>query len=242
MEQLQRVPEWYIDKLGKFSGSEFWKLHTGGRRDMTPAELEEEKKKGGKRKTIDTMFGDVAYTYIDDKIAEIITNGTCIDYKYFDTKETRWGNTWEPEAKIKFTEATGIQIEECGFINISKRFGCSPDGKTSDGGILEVKCPYNTNVHLKNLRLTSGAELLDLNKNYYIQMQIEMLAIGAKFGYYVSYDPRCSPLLQLKILRVERDEEMIKEIELRKDEAVKILESEIDKLFILATTTKTLAA
>jgi hypothetical protein len=230
--EFQKTPDWYIDRLGKFTGSEFWKLMTSGRRDMTPTELEVEKSNGGKRKTIDTLFGDVAINYIEDKIAEITTNGTCLDYKAFKSKETEWGNYWEVYAKESFTNKTGLEIIPCKFINISERFGCSPDGDLPEH-ILEVKCPYNTTVHNRNLLLKSDQDLKELHKGYYIQMQIEMIALKKEKGYFASYDPRNSEKLQLKILEVNRDEELIKEILYRKDEALKVLNAKINELFSL---------
>jgi YqaJ-like viral recombinase domain len=230
--ELQRIPEWYVDRLYKFTGSEFFKLMTGGRRDMTPAELEAEKEAKGKRKTVDTLFGDTALTYINDKIAEIITNGTCIDYKALDTKEFRWGKYWEPFAKEALQKELGIEIVECGFINISERFGCSPDGELPVHA-LEIKCPYNTTVHVKNLRLKGWQDLKEINYNYYVQLQIEIMALKKDKGLFVSFDPRCYEKLQLKIIEVPRDEELISEILYRKDEAVKILNTVIGEMYNL---------
>jgi hypothetical protein len=230
--EFQKTPQWYVDRLGKFTGAEFWKLMTGGRRGMTPEEFEAEKAKCGKRKTIDTLFGDVAMTYIEDKIAEITTNGTCIDYKSFETKETKWGNYWEPIAKEAFTAKTGILINPVGFINISERFGSSPDGETIDASF-ECKCPYNTMIHNRNLRLKDSNDLKEQHKNYYTQVQIEIMALKKDKGYFVSFDPRNSEKLQLKIIEVPRDEEMIKEILYRKEEALKVLNSIMNELITL---------
>ena len=235
--EFQHIPEWYISRLGKFTGSEFHKLMTGGRRDMTPEELEAEKKSGGKRKTVDTMFGDTALGYIDDKISEIITNGTCLDFKKLVTKETEWGNYWEPYARESFVNITGIEVNQCGFIDISERFGCSPDGKT-EFAALEIKCPYNTSVHVRNLRLKDGQGLKILHPEYYVQMQIEMIALKKNLGYFVSFDPRCSEKLQLKVVQVNRDEQMIYEILRRKDEALKILNASINEFFEMTKTFK----
>jgi hypothetical protein len=68
----------------------------------------------------------------------------------------------------------------------------------------------------------------DLKKNhfdYYVQVQIEIMALKKEKALFVSYDPRCSEKLQMKILEIPRDEEMIKEILYRKEEALKELNS-----------------
>lgn len=211
----QKSPEWYEKRLGNFTGSEFWKLLTNG-------------------KAKDKLFGDTALTYIDNKVAEIITNGTCLDYGFQGSKETEWGNYCEPKAKEAFTQKTGFSIIGCGYIQIDERFGCSPDGSTEDA-IIEIKCPYNTINHIAHFELKNSADLLELSKAYYTQMQVEMIALKRDFGYFVSYDPRCSDLLQLKILKVNRDEDFIKLINERYKAALKILNDKIDNLFELAT-------
>lgn len=227
--EFQKCPDWYQNRLGKFTGSEFWKLFTGGRRDMTPEELEIEKQNGGKRKTVDILFGDVAMKYIQDKLAEIITNGTCLDYKALKTKEIEWGNYWESVAKEEFERRYKTIINPCKFIDISERFGCSPDGELPEHA-LEIKCPYNTTVHVQNLRLKSAQDLKELHKDYYAQIQIEIMALKKEKGIFVSYDPRCSDRLQMKVLEVPKDEELIKDIIYRKNEALKVLNSLIGEL------------
>lgn len=227
---LQRVPEWYVARLYKFTGSEFYKLMTGGRREMTPDELKAEKEARGKRKTIDTLFGETALSYIDEKLTEILTNGTSIDFTQFSSKETEWGKFWEPYAKEEFTKRTGLTLKEHGFIEISERFGCSPDGETSDDGILEIKCPFKCINHTKNLKLINYEDFVSKHEDYYVQMHIEMIALNKNFGYFVSYDPRYSYLFQLKIIKIPRNEDLVKEILYRKDEAVKILNAEIMNL------------
>ena len=103
-----------------------------------------------------------------------------------------------------------------------------------ENAVLEVKCPYNTNNHIEHLELVNGKDLLCLSKPYYTQVQIEIMATNAEKAYFVSFDPRCSESLQSKILEVDRDEEYIKEIEFRYQEALKLLNSKLDRLFELA--------
>lgn len=229
--ELQRIPEWYSDRLGKFTASEFHKLMSGGRRDMTPEELAEEKAKGGKRKTIDTLFGETALSYIDAKVTEILTNGTGCDYGFQGNKATEWGEYWEPIAKEKFIEKVGMLVEPCGFINISERFGGSPDGLIL-GGHIEIKCPYKPENHVQNLWLKNAQELKEKHFEYYVQCQVNLIAVKGSECFFVSFDPRMqNEKLQMKIIPVPKDNELIEEIQMRYTEALKTLKQKINLLF-----------
>jgi transketolase len=82
-----------------------------------------------------------------------------------------------------------------------------------DGGI-EIKCPYSSAVHARYLLMRSPADLKALKPEYYAQIQGNLLVTGRKWFDFVSYDPRVqNPAFALKVLRVERDEKMIAEIE-----------------------------
>ena len=233
-EQLQRTTVWYNQRLYKFTASEFHKLMIGGHRPMTSEELSEEKSKKSKRKTIDTLFGDVAIKYILDKVAEIITNGTILDYKKIDAKSLEWGNTFEHEAKTVYALRTGQPINDCGFFEYSDELGASPDGLIGEEGIAEIKCPYDTANHIENLRLKSQKDFYNLQYEYYIQIQVQLLCTGKKWAEFISYDPRCASHLNIKILRIDRDDNIIEEIKHRCIEAKKILDSIILELSDIA--------
>jgi hypothetical protein len=208
---------------------------------MTPDELAIEKENKGKRKTVDTLFGDTALTYIKDKVSEMITNGTCLDYMRFETKATDWGNTFEDEAKQAYSAKTGNVIESIGFVKIDDRTGASPDGFISLGLIeqksliIEVKCPYCTTNHVGNLLIENQSQFKQERPNYYIQIQVQLLATKLDYCDFISYDPRCSELTKLKIIPITRDEELIKEIQFRNDEAQKVLNAYMSKIVRLQT-------
>jgi hypothetical protein len=208
----QRTTEWYQMRLAKFTASEFHKLMTSGR---------------GK----DQLFGKTALGYINDKVAEIVTNGTILDYKKIDSKSLEWGNTWEPEAKEKYFTKTGRIITDCGFFEVNDNFGASPDGLVNEDGQVEIKCPYDTANHIDNIRLKTVDQFIDLRYEYYIQVQIQLMATGRKWCDFVSYDPRCIPSLSLSILRIFPDEKIQNEIKEREEKARAIMNSIIKELF-----------
>lgn len=189
----QNNAQWYGARLFHFTSSELHKLLT--------------KPKSGEG------VSKTAETYIYDKIAEELTNGTCLDYTQIDTKEVRWGHEMEPAAREAYEQAMGVEVELCGFIEHSPSFGGSPDGLVGDDGGIEIKCPYNSAVHARYLMMRKAEDLKALKPEYYAQIQGNLLVTGRKWFDFVSYDPRVqNPAFQLMILHIPRDEKMIAEI------------------------------
>jgi len=230
----QRSDQWFKDRSECFTSSEFHKLMSGGKRKMTPAELEAEKLIKGKRTTVDTLFGDTANTYIDTKLAGILSNGLSVYFESFaGNKATEYGEIQEPVAREAFTAETGIEVKECGFIKIDERLGGSPDGLTTDA-IIEIKCPYVLANHLQNMQMLTVEDFISLHYEYYIQMQVNMIAAKVSKGYFISFDNRYpNRKLWLKILEVPLDENVKKDILHRYQEANKILSQKLEFFYNL---------
>lgn len=196
----QNTAQWYGARLFHFTSSELSKL------------LTKPKSGDGVSKT--------AENYIYDKIAEELTNGTCLDYTQLDTKEVRWGHEFEPAARAAYEDRMGVNVELCGFIEYSPSFGGSPDGLVGEDGGIEIKCPYSTANHARNLLLRTPADFKALHPEYYAQIQGNLLITGRKWFDFISYDPRVqNEVFQLKVLRIPRDEKMIAEIKAAVDRA-----------------------
>lgn len=208
LEQGSR--EWMDARLAKFTSSELHKLF-----------------KSGRSKT--EYFGETAKTYIQEKVGEIMTNGLSAEAKLFESNATEWGTFYENEARERFESLTGLPVTKCGFFEYNRFFGGSPDGLVDTNDILEIKCPYNAKNHVLNLACNSEEDLKTLNPEYYIQIQGNMLATGAKNGFFVSYDPRFTGDFQIKIILVKRNEEMIAEILERLDKAAEYMNELLTK-------------
>ena len=204
----QKSAEWYAERAGKFTGSEIHKLMKSGRAK-------------------DKVFSDTAITYIMDKIAEVMTNGLSIKYKQFDSRATEWGNEQEPNAVKFYQDFTGRIVTPSGFYQLTDFFGASPDGDIEPDGLLEIKCPFNTINHVKHLLCQEPTDLPD---EYFWQLQAELLATGRKWADFVSYDPRCTERTCLKIIRVNRDEEIMKQLRERIELATKEMLRIIDQI------------
>lgn len=118
---------------------------------------------------------------------------------------TEHGKQHEQRAMLAFMRETGLTVEKCGFFPYGDRMGASPDGLTSDGGVLELKVPY---------ALRNGGEFKPLSEqpHYEAQVQMEMLATGRTHAYFAQYiAPKGDPLApdyvpeQLSVERVEAD-------------------------------------
>lgn len=209
----QGSKEWLELRFGKFTGSEFHKLMTSGR--------------GGE------LFGKTALSYIVEVVDEIITSHEFNDFgrTFSSSKALDWGHANENQAREEFENETGIKTETIGFIQIDELFGSSPDFVTEDA-IGEIKCPFNPANHTANLFLSTPKDLKENHYDYYIQMQIEMMACNKTKGYFISYDPlKLQKSLRLKVLEFPKDETLCAEIMMRYNEAVKILYSYKKKLY-----------
>jgi predicted phage-related endonuclease len=84
--------------------------------------------------------------------------------------------------------------------------GASPDCFIGEDGLLEIKNP-DTAQHIETLLHDT------IDRRYILQMQFQMAVTGRKWCDYVSFDNRMPEKLQLKIIRVPRNDKMIAEIE-----------------------------
>ena len=75
-----------------------------------------------------------------------------------------------------------------------------------EDGLVEIKCP-NSATHLDTLLSKK------IPGNYVTQMQWQMAVTGRKWCDFVSFDPRLPPAMRLHIRRVERDDELLAQLE-----------------------------
>lgn len=109
------------------------------------------------------------------------------------------GNNLEDEARNMFMFATGLEVEQVGFVIHNDFVGCSPDGLTSDGGLIEIKC-YNDENYLEYL------DERKIDTKYEWQMQMQMLVCEREFCYFVVYNPNF-PKNSIQITKVYADKE-----------------------------------
>lgn len=192
--------QWMEERCGKFTASEIYKLLAKGRAK-------------------DKYFGDVAETYIRQKVAEILTmepnNGGRANVYAME-----WGNAHEAEAVARFEKESGFTVEYFGganpkFFEYSDFSGGSPDGLVGDTAIIEVKCPYNSAEHLAHIMLNDEKELKDYAHEYYWQMVWNMIVTKRTVATFISHDPRYADeslqYKQIDFILNNEDAELIKE-------------------------------
>jgi len=207
----KEIDAWQEVRLGKFTASGIHAILTASR-------------------TKGEAFGGTAMTYIKKKVAEIITG----EKPEINAKQLEWGIANEQDAVREYVARTGAKnvqyfgIATPKYFELSETAGGSPDGLVGDEGLLEVKCPWDSAVHVQNL-LNKTAE--DLKKNaadYYTQDQFNMHILNRKWCDHISYDPRVASWQhRLKVIRIDRDEDHIKiileRLELAQDKVREIL-------------------
>lgn len=154
---VQRSPEWYAKRRGKFTSSRI--------NDLMGIK--------GLGKTGETyafeMAVDIAEGWDEDD--------TFMSY------DMKVGVEMEPYAFQKFKQLKStefLEVNECGFFALNDNTGGSPDGLVSDNSVLEIKCPKPN----KLFRLiTDGI----IDQVYIDQMQHQIWVTAAKQAYFFNY-------------------------------------------------------
>jgi hypothetical protein len=135
--------------------------------------------------------------------------GVLLSENKYNSKSMDIGHEREYLAIEQYESLTFTKIHNGGFCELNEWIGCSPDGLIGDEGMIQVKCPdFSTIVEYNK----TGK----LPLSYLRQMQFELMVTGRKWNdFYVFY-----PLIEPFIIHVERNEELIKDIEKRVNEAV----------------------
>jgi putative phage-type endonuclease len=154
----------------------------------------------------------------------VVQRLTGLPSESFTNAAMEWGTQTEPQARIAYEIATGNFVEEVAFIDhpTIKWFGCSPDGLVGNG-LIEIKCP-NSSTHIDYLMDDKPPA------KYIPQMQCQMAVTGSRWADFVSFDPRLPDDLQLFVVRLERDDEYIKAMEVEVEKFLSEVEDTLTKL------------
>lgn len=163
-----------------------------------------------------TGWGASRANYMAQLIAERLTGAKTESYS---NAVMQWGTETEPQARAAYSFFTDSPVEEVGFVDhpAIAMSGASPDGLVSEDGLIEIKCPGTAN-HIDTLLGES------IDGKYIKQMQWQMACTGRKWCDFVSFDPRLPVELQIKIIRVVRDQVMIDEL----DKEIRVFLKEVD--------------
>lgn len=179
----QRSPEWLAARLGRLTGSR-------------AADFLAQTKSGpsASRKNYRTQL-------VLERVTGRLGEG-------FTSAAMQTGIEREPIARELYELASGNSVYQTGFLRCEDIMaGCSLDGHVGEyEGIVEIKCPQPA-THLSYL--TSGK----VPDNYAKQILHNLWVSGAAWADFVSFNPDFPEKLQLKIVRVERDDQAVIEYE-----------------------------
>jgi len=170
----QGTPEWFVDRLGKATGSNASAVIAQGRT------------KGSEATTRRNYRFQLSLQRITKKISE----------ENFTNKHIERGNELEKFARMAYEIQSGNMIEEAGFCyQDGKQYGCSVDGFVDNRkGIIEIKCPIPA-IHY---------EYIEENRvppNYYAQVIHNILTTGAEYCDFISYNEDMPEKLKLFVFR-----------------------------------------
>jgi hypothetical protein len=188
------------NRIGMFTGSEIYKLIPLGKRPMTDEELAA-REKGSRKTTVEDGFSDTGITYILSKATERLTGQ--YTKPEVSSAATDWGKNLEEEAGKYFEAATGLVTKKPECI-VGELLSGSPDLLIIGQEIgIEIKCPYDSTNHFKNLLLKTPEQLKELHPEYYWQCYAYMLLTGYRKWKFCSYDPRFKGAKRMMILNIE---------------------------------------
>lgn len=150
-------------------------------------------------------------------IAERLTNE---QQDFYTNRAMDWGTDTEDSARLAYEFKTGHDVKQVGMLVHPELpdVGFSPDGLVGDDGAIEIKCP-ETSTHIQTL--TSGK----IPYKYLEQVLGVMWVTGRKWCDFISYDPRLPEDLQMIVIRLNRDEQQIEQL----DSDIRTFLIEVDK-------------
>ena len=176
----------------------------------------------------DELFGKTAISYAEEVVQRMI--GVEIDQ--YVSYEMQWGIDHEPMAIESYEISRMVSVSarnpQVRITHAKYDFiSGEPDGLVGDSGLVEVKCPNESN-HFKNL--LNGEQI----SQYMYQIQGYMWLTGRDWCDFVSFHPNYPERYQLSVNRVVRDDDIISELEERCvqfwNEIVLPLKEKVDQL------------
>lgn len=180
----QRTPEWYAARAGRITASRFQDV-IAIKRDGSPT-IQRER-----------YMRELAFERLSGKAKHVVEG-----------KALTWGTEVEEFARSALEIETGLVVTEAEFLVHPKYdfIGGSCDGLIGTDGIIEIKSPYDEQVHIQTW-------LEGMPKDHQAQVQGNLFVTGRKYAIYISYDPRACEKLRLYHQRIERDDGFIANLE-----------------------------
>lgn len=186
-----------MDKIDVEQGSDEWKKLRTGSLGAAKFYMIMAKNKTG--------YSASRYNTLADMVVERLTG---LPTDTFSNSAMEWGKAKEAEARSAYEFYQNVNVDLVGFVRHPSipNSHASPDGLVGDDGLVEIKCPQSAN-HIETLLSQS------ISTRYITQMQWQMACTGRKWCDFVSFDPRLPEEMRLFTKRVDRDDQVIAELE-----------------------------
>lgn len=150
----------------------------------------------------------------------VVERLTGVPQDTYQNNAMRNGIEREPEARAAYQFEKATLVKTVGLIKhpTIAWSHCSPDGLVGDDGLVELKCPAE-NTHLETLLGAPPPQ------KYVYQCAWQMACTGRAWVDLVSYHPAFPESMQLHITRIERDDNLIANLE----KEVKVFLEEVDR-------------
>ena len=204
MNALQRTPEWLAARAGRLTASRL------------PLAIARTK----------SGWGASRANLMAELLVERITGQPVPSYE---SAAMAWGTENEPFARAAYEFYRDVTVDLVGFIEHPRiaMAGCSPDGVVGADGLVEFKCP-NSATHIETLLSKR------FDGRYLTQCQWQLATTGCKWVDLTSFDPRMPEHLRLFVLRIERDDDYIAELESLAEDFLRELAEKVMRLGALA--------
>lgn len=143
-------------------------------------------------------------TYLAQLVAQVCTG----EMPYTSSPHMEWGKNLESTARSFYNFNSGSKMTELPFVfkDNSFRVGASPDGIVTDKKGVEIKCPSNSENHIKTLMSDY------IKPEYHWQIQYSMWVMDLESYDFCSYDPRMR-VNPMHIISVQKDEKKFKQLD-----------------------------
>lgn len=137
----------------------------------------------------------------DDAMRAMVRDALGAEREQGDNIALEYGRHNEEAVLLDFRMETGLDVQPCGFFPYEDWLGASPDGLVSDGGNLEIKCPFSRRQRFGDKAGTEPPlKSLDEQPHYYAQMQVAMCCTPAPHCWFVQWSAK-----ETQIQKVKRD-------------------------------------
>lgn len=190
LQAPQGSDAWFQERCGAITASMF-------------AECRKRLKSGPNKGDFSQAAKDYAFKLSVERIS-----GELLDEPQFDPWQARRGRELEPEARLAYEERRAVLVDETGLALTEDRlFGASVDGLVGDDGSIEIKCFLAPSKLAPILLDGDIGDCVD-------QVQGGMWITGRKWADFVLYCPALACVgRHLTILRIDRDDNYIAEME-----------------------------